>query len=839
MTRESILSFCMFALAAGCQDGKSTPTDTAEEGDLPQDTIEDAPDDTAADTFADADDAVDAVDEDGPAPVPSRFVLLHTNDEHSHLLGIGPGVDDWPLPAIAGDGSMKGGIYRRAIVLQRERAAAMDEGIPTLTVGAGDYTMGTFFHLGSAISGVDYKLMTLLDYDAVNIGNHEFDFGVATLATMLEEGGLFTGVPLAIPVISSNIHFSAGSGDDALQALYARDGAGGALLRGWYVHELTDGTRVGIIGYMGLDAALVAPFKSPLQFSLSFTAQACTASAECTDGSCVEGYCTDGALQDHEAHLPALVADVAQAVRDVRAQGVDVVVALAHAGLSDREAQAIIDGTMTPGEATRSEDILVAFGVEAELLDEGIEGIDLVVSAHTHTRLDEPIVLASPAGGGRTVTIVQAGDYGRFVGRVEMYREDVDAPWQVDLDGSRLIPVDDTIDPAELTLGMKSMIDQAVVTVIEAVEPMLLVDGINAFNPGTPVTDDTGVAGDLFFYTLAESQFDIAGESPHREFPLMHMVTDGMREVLNQGFFAADPVDVYVQANGVLRDPIMASRVDGALSMADVFNAVPLGVSPVEETPGFPLIDFYFTAAELKVGLEVGLSMGFDADSFFLGYSGVKVEYDPNLPALDMASPMTTGRITKMTLYDGVADASLMPWEDGYSDVIFDLTVTPDPFAGRGEEILHVATNLYIGLYIENFGLCPRDASGTWDPLCGLCDNDDADCVSALGTATCVHDAVSAGVGRCVGASVPAVIGRIVHDPVSTMEVKEWVALAGYLMNLPDSDADTIPDVPAAYDGDDAAGAVPSRICCTKLPSSATDLCCHAEPCADDFIACD
>jgi 2',3'-cyclic-nucleotide 2'-phosphodiesterase (5'-nucleotidase family) len=76
-------------------------------------------------------------------PAPRLLTLLHSNDEHSHLLGLSPEVDDFPAPTLAGTGTIKGGASRRSVVLAAERAAAADAGAATLTVSAGDNQVGT------------------------------------------------------------------------------------------------------------------------------------------------------------------------------------------------------------------------------------------------------------------------------------------------------------------------------------------------------------------------------------------------------------------------------------------------------------------------------------------------------------------------------------------------------------------------------------------------------------------------------------------------------------------------------------------------------------------------
>ena len=831
--------FVFYLSGCGGSSESDTEVDGEEEGDVQIETNPDTIDGMEEWNELDADVEGDGMEEE-ELPGIERLVILHTNDEHSHILGTGPNVDDWPLASEAGDGSIKGNIYRRAVMLNRLKSDAASKGEPVIVVSAGDYTMGTLFHLGSVLEGIDYKLLSLLDYDAVTIGNHEFDFGVSTLANMLERGGLFEGVPLDVPVISSNIHFSSSSGDDSLENLYSWDGSSESLLKGYYIKTLPSGLRIGFIGMMGLNAALVAPFKTPVNFSLSFTDRSCTADWQCEEsGSCVEGKCLSASIQNLQAHMPALIEDVANAVREVRNQGVDLVVALSHAGVDSSEAEAVLNGSMDPLNAVLSEDLVIAREVQRVMAGEGKDGIDVIVGGHTHTPLTKPIVVPDPAGGNHETIVVQAGAYGRYLGKLEIYRNSSELFWHADMENSMLYEIDNRINISELPGAAKWFIDQIVEGTMSALEGAILQDAINTYNPLPFVSDNPSETGDLFFYRLANSDFDIKGEKPFRETPLMHLVTDAPRYILNNYVFSSSPVRVYVQANGVIRDSLLRSRLNGAISVADTFNVLPLGVSPVEESPGNSIISFYLSAQELKAGLEVGLSMGFESDDFFLGYSGVKVDYDPNLPVFDPANPSETGRITKMTLWDPVRDAGLQPWQDDYSDVIFDITVSPDPFGGRGNEPIHVATNLYLGLFIEAFGLCPRNSSGQLDRLCGICANNDADCSDGMGnTAHCLNDAIAPGVGRCVSASIPAVIKYLVHSPDTGAEVKEWISLMGYLQNLADLDGDGVPDVPQDYNSDSPSSRYPSRICCVMSPLSPSDPCCHGEPCSTNFLSC-
>jgi len=100
------------------------------------------------------------------------ITILHTNDTHSQ-------ID--PLPANDGQYPNKGGVARRATLVKRIRK----ENPNTLLVDAGDVFQGTpyfNFYKGE----VEYKSMSLIGYDVVTLGNHDFDNGVDALAAAMK-----------------------------------------------------------------------------------------------------------------------------------------------------------------------------------------------------------------------------------------------------------------------------------------------------------------------------------------------------------------------------------------------------------------------------------------------------------------------------------------------------------------------------------------------------------------------------------------------------------------------------------------------------------------------------
>jgi len=103
------------------------------------------------------------------------ITILHTNDTHSQ-------IDPFPADDSLYPG--KGGVARRATLVKRVR----QQNPNTLLIDAGDQLQGTpyfNFYKGE----VEYKAMTLIGYDAVTLGNHEFDNGVASLAAAMKFAG--------------------------------------------------------------------------------------------------------------------------------------------------------------------------------------------------------------------------------------------------------------------------------------------------------------------------------------------------------------------------------------------------------------------------------------------------------------------------------------------------------------------------------------------------------------------------------------------------------------------------------------------------------------------------
>jgi len=111
-----------------------------------------------------------------------KLVILHTNDTHSQVE---------PTEKSALKTSDMGGYVRRMGVIQKIRTEEKN----VLLLDAGDFSQGTpYFNFYNGRIEID--ALNRMKYDAVTLGNHEFDNGIDTLAVILRNA--------KFPIVSSN-----------------------------------------------------------------------------------------------------------------------------------------------------------------------------------------------------------------------------------------------------------------------------------------------------------------------------------------------------------------------------------------------------------------------------------------------------------------------------------------------------------------------------------------------------------------------------------------------------------------------------------------------------------
>lgn len=100
-----------------------------------------------------------------------KIVLLHTNDTHSHIE---------PLDSTDHSYPNCGGIALRQAYVENVRASEKN----VLVFDAGDFSQGTIYY--NIFGGqIEIECMNMIGYDAVTLGNHEFDSGLENLRKIL------------------------------------------------------------------------------------------------------------------------------------------------------------------------------------------------------------------------------------------------------------------------------------------------------------------------------------------------------------------------------------------------------------------------------------------------------------------------------------------------------------------------------------------------------------------------------------------------------------------------------------------------------------------------------
>ena len=311
-----------------------------------------------------------------------RLRVLETTDLHGHIHGYDY-FNDCPCPAT--------GFARIATLIEQARAEAEN----VLLFDNGDFLQGTPL---TQYFGVDRGLaphelhpmiaaMNLADYDAATLGNHEFDYGIDYLQHVIAGANY--------PIVCANMAFE--------QAQHPVDDL--TLVPPWTVleREMTDSAgqrRVLKIGVIGL-----LPPQTELWARTAIRGQAQT-----------RAY-----LEAARAHLPHL-----------RAQGVDLVVALAHTGIAP----------LPPGIDPESKAL-----EHAALALAGLEGIDVLLCGHTHLPFPDATMPPAPGldpqrGALHGKPALSAGRWGSHLGVLDLdLHETPEGKWQVAGFTSELRPI--------------------------------------------------------------------------------------------------------------------------------------------------------------------------------------------------------------------------------------------------------------------------------------------------------------------------------------------------------------------------------------------------------------
>ena len=234
----------------------------------------------------------------------------------------------------------------------------------------------------------------------------------------------------------------------------------------------------------------------------------------------------------------------------LKAEGAEFIICLSHAGTDEKK--------------KLSED---------ERLAEKVPGIDLIVSGHTHTTLEAPLVV------GNTY-IVSAGPYCENLGSITI---DWKPGGERELVDYHLTPIDETLSEDE---DITYMIDRW----------KRLVGGTYLGRYGLSYDQVLTVAG----FALPTPKSGVQGGSA-----LGELVADSfLWATQNLEADAPDVPTVTVTADGVLRAPLASGEITTAMA----FDVLSMGVGS-DGTSGFPLVGVYLTGKELKAAAEVDASV--------------------------------------------------------------------------------------------------------------------------------------------------------------------------------------------------------------------------------------
>lgn len=542
--------------------------------------------------------------------------ILFTHDLHSHF-----------LPQSTAEGGESGGYARLKTVIDGERAMNPD----ALLVDGGDFSIGSLIQTLYTTQAAELRTMGAMGYDAVTIGNHEFDHKGTGFAEMLNSAKaaqqaavellLVDARPLedmdayrerfgpVTPVLPTLLEANYAPADDNPDRAFIR-----SAMEDYGVTDCVTlergGVTYGLFGLMGVDSDECAPTSGFTRTDAAKAAKRC--------------------------------------VETLKGEGAEIIVCLSHSGTGDSLASS-----------------------EDEELAKAVDGIDVIVSGHTHSTLAEPLVV-------NDTYIVSSGPYCQNLGSLTF---SWDGSGQKRLLDYRLIPIDETVaenpEIAGLVEQWKDMVGETYLARYGLTYDEVLTHSDYDLNtPASAVQENNGLG------TLVSDAFLWADRT------------------LNAAY-ADSPHTVSVTADGVLRANLPA----GDLTAAMAFDVLSMGVGE-DGTSGFPLVAVYLTGKELKAAMEVDASVTPIMPAAQLYMSGAKYAFN-----------------TKRMFFNRVYDAAL-------TDVTFDESGTGNAYEIDDNALYRVVTGMYSAQMLgtvksKSMGLLslePKQANGT--PV-----TDFADCI--------------------------------------------------------------------------------------------------------------
>ncbi|RGK91419.1 bifunctional metallophosphatase/5'-nucleotidase [Blautia obeum] len=404
----------------------------------------------------------------------------------------------------------------------------------TLILDGGDFSMGTLIQTVYDTEAAELRMLGYLGYDVTTFGNHEFDYRSQGLANMLK-AAKSSGETLP-EIVVCNVDWDsmekAGLNDGQKQIQSAFETYG---VKDYVMVQKGD-VKIAVVGVFGKDALECAP-------------------------TC-------------ELSFKDPVEAVKKTVEEIKKnEEADMIACVSHGGTWEDE--------------SKSED---------ELLAKAVPDLDLIISGHTHSELQEAIQ------HGNTY-IVSCGEYGRNLGSLSM-TQNSDGRW--DLSSYELIPVSEDVKADKET-------QERIDALMDTVDTNYLAD--------FGYTRKKVLAqNDVEFNSLEEMGTE------HKELNLGDIMADAyVYAVENSEYYDGDPVDVAVVPSGTVRD----TYTKGDITVEDVYNSFSLGIGK-DGVAGYPLINAYLTGKELKLVAEVDASISDFMTTARLYCSGLNFTYNPH-----------------------------------------------------------------------------------------------------------------------------------------------------------------------------------------------------------------
>ena len=403
-----------------------------------------------------------------------------------------------------------------------------------LLVDGGDFSMGTLFQSIYASDAPELRVMGQMGYDVVTLGNHEYDFRASGLADSLNVSKK-SGEKLP-QIVQANVSFPTDKNGKLTESLSNLKKS----MNDFGVKEYTiierNGMKIGVFGLIGKDASDSAPMAG-----VEFT------------------------------NIVEKAKTVANTLKEK--EKVDLIVCLSHSGVDK--------------DKSKSED---------EILAKKVPDIDVIVSGHTHTKMDKPIVV------GKTI-ISSAGEYSENLGVLNI-SQDSNKRWKVD--NYNLKQIDNSLqdDPKilETIKGFKTIVQEKYLNNFDLKFDEVLANSSYNFVP-------TAEIGKL-----------------HGEDTLGNLITDAYIYAVKKAEGANyEPITMAIVPSGTIR----GSFVKGNITVSDAFIASSLGIGK-DKISGYPLISVYLTGKELKTACEVDASIAPIMPNAQLYMSGVNFTFNPN-----------------------------------------------------------------------------------------------------------------------------------------------------------------------------------------------------------------